>query len=218
MPTIIGTFATGVTHTTSRQRVLTFGPGAVAVPLAQDEMDRIGGFIDEQLTSGNLTGYSVEDDNIANNRRTRYLYALGGAAVHMQINQENVPALPVLPGTATQAQANARANALKVAWNAHVARVGTFAADGPHKTADATNVIAAADASGLASCITLINALLAAVIGHGNQATVHFANDTGAGGTGAAITTDPPTTLAHCITDLNDLRTAFMTHFQLSAL
>lgn len=138
--------------------------------------------------------------------------------VHMKADT-GVAALVALAGGATQGAANTRANALKAAFAVHAANVGIATSDGSHKAADTGNAATlalVADASNLATSITLVNALLAATVAHGTQAGVHFHDDATFHAT--TITTDPPTTLAHVITDLNDLLTAWATHFALASV
>jgi hypothetical protein len=164
---------------------------------------------------GALDALEGNRDNF--NTAVKYLYAKATPTIHMEIDLQGLTDLVDLGGSDSQALVSARANALKAAWNLHLAGAGSLTVDGEHKTADATNVVVAADAAttggtALSSCITLVNALLASVIAHGDETDVHFLDDTGSGGTGASITTDPPTTKAHCITDLNDLKLAMSTH------
>jgi len=135
---------------------------------------------------------------------------------HANQNQQGLDALAALAGVGTQAVANARANALKTAMIAHMASVGTRTARGSHKNADTANsatLAAVADASDLATSITLVNALLVAINTHNNQATRHFHDDA----TSVTITTDPPTTLAHVRTDCDDLLAAMVTHMAAGA-
>jgi hypothetical protein len=95
--------------------------------------------------------------------------------------------------------------------------VATLSVAGSHLLADtaaAATLAAIPDATGLASCIVLINGIEAVVDTHGASAGVHFHND--AALAAAAFTVDPPVTLANCYTDLNDLLTSLSTHFALA--
>lgn len=150
--------------------------------------------------------------------KTKYLHALING-VHMEADLEGVVSLTPLAGGALQSAANARANALKTAMIAHMAGVGTVFVDGEHLAADTGNsatLAAIAAATDLPTCITLINGLSDASIAHGDESGVHFHDDMTEAG--ASITNDPPTTLAHCITDLNDLRQIFLDHFDLGSV
>ena len=120
-----------------------------------------------------------------------------------------------LAGDALQAAANTRAGLLKTAWLEHMASVATETSQGAHRVADtalAATLTAVAAASDLATSITLVNALLVALNSHGDSAGVHFHDEPDAAA--ATITTDPPTTLAHVITDLNDLIDAMRAHIE----
>lgn len=143
----------------------------------------------------------------------KYQTALTGTAVHMKKNVGTV-ALTALAGGATQAEANARANALKGYAATHAASVGSQTVDGAHKAADgaaASTLAAISNASTLGTCITLINGLFAWHQAHATQSGTHFHNDTVPAG--ESMTNTPPTTLAHCITDLNELVTMMQAHF-----
>lgn len=147
--------------------------------------------------------------------RLQYI-AARAVGTHAAVDATNhgLLGLAVVAGGATQAVADTRANLLKTAMVAHMASVGSETAQGAHRAADTGNsatLAAVPAASTLGTSITLVNALLAAIAAHGNQAGVHFNNDPDA--VAAAITTNPPTTLAHVITDLNDLLVAYNAHF-----
>lgn len=149
--------------------------------------------------------------------KSKYLLA-GYSRVHM-LADTDIAALAALAGDALQAAANTRANALKASAVAHAAEVGTVTVDGAHLAADTTNsatLAAVAAASDLATCITLVNALLGFVNDHGDQSGVHFNNDA----TAAALTMThtPPTTLAHCITDLNEILAGMQAHYALASV
>lgn len=148
--------------------------------------------------------------------KQKYLLA-GYDRVHM-LADTDLAATAALAGDALQAAANTRANLLKASAIAHAAEEGSVTVDGAHLAADAGNsatLTAVADASDLATCITLVDALLVFVTAHGNQAGVHFHADA----TAAALTMThtPPTTLAHCITDLNELLAGLQAHYALAS-
>jgi hypothetical protein len=155
---------------------------------------------------------------------SRYTLALAGTYAHLKADL-GVAALTALPPAVAveeeeiaveQAAANARAEELRTILAAHMLGVGNSTTDGFHKAADSarrTTLLAIAAATDLASCITLVNGLKTA-FAHGSQAGVHFTND--AALAAATITTDPPTTLAHCTTDLNDVLAALTAHFALA--
>lgn len=147
--------------------------------------------------------------------RLQYLSARAvGTHAAVDADHHGLLDLADVAGGATQAVANTRANLLKAAMIEHMASVASETVQGAHKAADNGNsatLAAVAAASNLATSITLVNALLVAINEHGDEAGVHFHNDADAAG--ATITTDPPTTLAHVIADLNDLLDAFNAHF-----
>lgn len=163
---------------------------------------------------------TLEADVAALKIKTQYMHALIDG-VHMGTDAGGLDALVALAGGATQAQANARAEALRTAILAHMTSVGTITAVGEHKAADTGNhdtlaaIAALTPSSLLAACITLVNGLNAAIVAHGDQSGVHFHDDATAAA--STITTDPPTTLAHCITDLNDLLTTYSDHLALGS-
>lgn len=143
----------------------------------------------------------------------KYLTALSGTAVHMKKNV-GTATLVALAGGALQADANARANALKGYAATHAASVGSQSVDGAHLAADgaaAVTLAAIPAASTLGTCITLINGLFAWHQAHAIQSGTHFHDDTAPAGN--TLTVDPPVTLANCITDLNDLVTMMQAHF-----
>lgn len=172
-------------------------------------------FIDGRLDDHDdrLDGHDSDRDDLR--VAVKWLTAKTTPTVHMEVDFEGLLSLSPLPSNATQAQANARANALKVAWNAHLAGVGTVLEDGEHLAADTANAVATIDASSVDTCEALVIALLASIIGHGDETGVHFSDDTGAGGTGATMTEADPETLPDLISDLNDLKTAMTTHMDL---
>ncbi len=140
-----------------------------------------------------------------------------GIAVSLQYNSHmkrdtGLTALSPLAGGAIQSVADTRANLMKTYINAHLAEVGSPTVNGAHRNVDATNPIVAPDGDGvLAHLITLVNAIHACANAHGGQSGfVHFRNDDAL--TASTITTDPPTTLAQCVTDLNDLLTSWSAH------
>jgi hypothetical protein len=214
MPILTGTMTVPATLLTSRARSILFS-GAFRVGVTDDELVSLNDQLQMQRNSGNLTGYAMTVDPVALLVGPKYLLALESPNVHMLINKQGLDALTALPGGTVQGTVNLRVNTLKAAWNAHLSNVGSYSADGQHKATDAAHAVATADATNLATCITLINDLLAAIIAHGDETGIHFSDDTGAGGTGATITVDPPVTLANCVTDANDLLTAMQTHMGL---
>lgn len=155
---------------------------------------------------------AADTDQIGSHIRYTNARAVGTHA-NVSATLDGLAGLDDVAGGATQAVANTRANLLKTALIAHMADVWADDAPGAHMIAGATasGVLAAvAAASDLATSITLVNALKAALNDHGDEAGVHFHNDADA--VAATITTDPPTTLAHVITDLNDLIDAIRAH------
>lgn len=145
--------------------------------------------------------------------RVKYMDAAATATLFHMEADTSLDALAALAEPDSQANANARANALKAHFATHAASVGTRAADGAHLAADTGNaatLAAVADASDLATSITLVNALLVAYAAHGAQAGVHFHDD--ATLAAAAITTDPPVTLTNVCVDLNDLLDLMVAH------
>lgn len=169
-----------------------------------------GALNDERsITVAELAVAVLATQGITNN----YLTALGGTAVHMRkdVGKETLTALA---GGALQADANARANALKADAAIHAASVGSQSVNGAHLAADATaaaTLAAIPAASTLGTCITLINGLFAWHQAHAIQSGTHFHNDTVPAG--QSMTNTPPTTLAHCITNLNELVTMMQAHF-----
>ncbi len=147
--------------------------------------------------------------------RAKWIYAVLKPTIHMEADTEGVLALTPFVGTELQAAADARAEALRTALGLHMAGVGTNLVDGEHKAAEtavASTLAAIPAAIDFGTCTTLTLGLLNAIIAHGNSAGKHFKDDTTSGGTGAAITTNPPTTLAELLTDLNDIRQAMLNH------
>lgn len=154
------------------------------------------------------------DPDLVDNRLNYIAARAAGTHAYVDADLHGLLGLADVAGGATQAVANTRANLLKAAMLEHMASVGTPTVAGAHRAADtgaAATLTAVAAASDLATSITLVNALLAAVVDHGNQPGVHFHDDPDA--VAAAITTNPPTTLAHVITDLNDLIDVYRAHF-----
>jgi hypothetical protein len=126
--------------------------------------------------------------------------------VHMNDDLEGLEDLIALGGGATQAQANARAEALRVAMVAHMDSVGSPAVDGDHLAADPINRANLTDiptltgTSDLAACITLVNGLNESLRAHATQPGVHFHDAVASIGT-------PDYPLCHCsaeITAVND--------------
>ena len=126
--------------------------------------------------------------------------------------------LAALAGTETQAVTDTQLNAIKASLVAHMASVGTISTAGAHKAADTGNsatLAAIADATDLASSITLVEGILAAIKAHGNQSGVHFHDDATA--VALTMTTATPTTLAQVRVDANDVRTGIAAHYARSA-
>ncbi len=140
--------------------------------------------------------------------RSKYNLAVSQPYVHMDRDTDflSLSPLNLLVGS-TQDQANVRANSMQLLALSHAGDVGTLEEDGDHLAADlvASGTLAVVPvASSLPTCITLINALFAWHLAHAIEAGVHFTDDVAVAGN--MITHNPPTTLAHCVTDLNDLR------------
>ena len=100
------------------------------------------------------------------------------------------------------------ANALKATWNAHLADATEHTA-----SVDAVNTTAAADATDLTSLITLTTELLVDYAAHDGDVdevtpTYHAATSTLNNLASAAA----PTTLAECITRLNDIKAKYNLH------
>jgi len=153
----------------------------------------------------------------------KWLYAATKPTVHMEADLEGLTSLADLVHGDVIATACARAVALAAAWNAHIAGVGTVTANGEHKVADATNTLPT-NPTTLNTLKTWIGVVSggatgtsAAIIGHGDESGVHFADDTGTSGTGFTLSVDPPVTQNDCNDDLNDILAAMKAHFDLGA-
>lgn len=110
-----------------------------------------------------------------------------------------------------QPAADLRAETLRALLIVHMVDVGGALVDGSHKAADDSTTLAAIPAAeDLATCIDLVVGLAAATADHGDASGVHFNND--ATLAAVAITPDPPTTLAHCVTAMNLLLAALKVH------
>src|SRR5438445_11934388 len=175
------------------------------------------------VTKGVTVGDQAHEFGVIKELSLKARYAVAAVArVHMEVDYEGLLDLPALSEVAdevTQAEANTRANALRTALAAHMAGVGTPFVDGEHLAADTTlrtTLLAIPAASTLNTCITLVNGINTASVAHGNSSGVHFHDD--AAEVSATITTVPPTTLARCIKDLNDLRQTLLNHFSLGSL
>jgi len=192
------------------------GSGASAIASLQSSRTTDEGNIASLLSSRTADETAIGQLQIA----LRYVYALEKPAIHMEADYGdlapgNVP-LTALGGGASQGDVATRLNLIKSVWNSnHLPGVGTVTANGEHKAADAANVIVAADATGIsqASCSTLEDAIAACVVAHGNQAGVHFSDDTGTGGATYVIPHAGSASLANDIANANSLLTASLTHF-----
>ena len=153
--------------------------------------------------------------------KSKFLLA-GMNRVHMLAKATAIASLtaltPLVSGSATLPQALARFTALQALGVSHFAGVGTYLVDGEHLAADsADGVSLTAEApTDLTSMKASIHNFGGYLVTHATAAGVHFHNDAGLGA--LALTTDPPTTLAQCNVDLNDIRTAMLTHFALGSV
>ncbi len=117
--------------------------------------------------------------------------------VHMNDDAHGLGDMIPLAGGAAQAEANARAEALRVAMIAHMDSVGGPSVDGDHPTEDPINraVLAAiptlTDLSDLAACIALVQGLNTSLVKHATQPGVHFHDAVNTIGT-------PQYPLCHC--------------------
>ncbi len=131
---------------------------------------------------------------------TKYLLAAYDR-VHMDDDDEGLGDLTPLSGGASQADANARAEELRVAMLAHCESVGTPSVDGDHLAEDSINadVLSAiptlTSLSDLPTCITLVNGLNTALLRHNTQPGVHFHDSVSTIGT-------PNFPLAHCSVEI----------------
>lgn len=118
----------------------------------------------------------------------------------------------------TLAQCVSLANALKVAWAAHIALGAPT-----HLAADATNTISASDATDLASAITLANELKEELNDHINLAAAHDRGSTTALGEATAgeaaldlinyvMTANAATLLSELIPLLDDIQKKYRRH------
>jgi hypothetical protein len=144
--------------------------------------------------------------------------------IHMEADAADLAsliALTVLGGAASQAQANARANALQALMGTnHMLGVGTILVDGEHLAADtalATTLLAIPLAVDIGTCQTLTQGLNTAIIGHGNSSGVHFHDDTGVNGSGFTPTNATADTLAKQRVDLDQIRQAMLNHFSFAS-
>lgn len=141
------------------------------------------------------------------------------------------PALVLLPDLVHGdlfATAKAQLLTILAAWHEHLNDgAASPIHDADHKTADSTNLAAfptAPTLAVLADMITVIGGVTipsgagGGVVAHGNQASVHFHDDTGLGGTGFTLPVDPPVTQDDCNDDINALKHAFNTHVGLASL
>lgn len=172
-------------------------------------------------TKGGLSTFGIQNaagDTVYPFQLLLYLQFLDAQAnfVHMDVDTSlSAYNSTLVADTADQDACNARANLLKAAFATHAASVGSRTAAGYHEAEDVANaatLAAVADATDLASSITLINALLVAINAHRQEAGVHFNDDTVA----VTITTDPPVLIADVRADLDDLLDAYQTHFALA--
>jgi hypothetical protein len=129
--------------------------------------------------------------------RDDYFLTLQSAVIH---RDDNV--LDVTTATAVDlATSIALANALKAAYNGHIAKTDA------HKAADAANVTTSADATDLASTQTLLNEIKTDFNAHIVSTTFH-ANSGAADNVATANATDQTTSNALA----NALKTAFNAH------
>lgn len=114
----------------------------------------------------------------------------------------------------SQTLCNARANLLKASAAVHSASVGDWnITTGAHNLADTVNaptLAAVADASNLATSITLCTALVAFCVAHFGQTAVHFWDDTY---TSTTVTDSTPGDLAAVALCLNELTAIFQAHY-----
>lgn len=156
------------------------------VPLVDDDVQ------DEVIVNLNEHATALDTASV----KSKYLLA-GYNRVHMAADSEGLDALVALTGGATQAQANARAEALRAAMLAHMDGVGTTSADGEHLASDPINratlaaVPALTSGSNATACATLVVALNAALNKHATQPGVHFHDGVSTIGT-------PQFPLCHC--------------------
>ncbi len=201
----------------SRVQVSGVTPYAILLPMTRVHLP-LNAQGSRALVMRNLTEHDTALDALE--IKTKYMLALINR-IHMEVDFEDLLALAPLAGGATQGAANTRAEVLRTALLEHMDGVGTIYVDGEHLAAEtsvSSTLTAIPAATEINSCITLVNGLLAAVIAHGDSSGKHFHNDTGAGGTGATMTNNPPTTLGHLITDLNELKIAIQTHMSAGAV
>ena len=163
-----------------------------------------------EIFNASLAGSSVPQKYL--------LAAVVPSNVHMDLDTSFSDYVPLnsSAGVTTQAQANARANAMKAVAIAHAASVGTYLVDGYHKLADTANaatLAAVPAASTLATSKTLTTALFAWLVNHGDNITdaAHFNADATAGA--ATVTDSTPDDLDEVALVLNEILVLMQAHF-----
>jgi hypothetical protein len=155
--------------------------GSLAASASETMVVKVQGGEDQTITFGSGT----EDDSV------KYATLIGQQLIGGDA-QSNLNSLNAMIGTL---------NELKADYTAHIASTTH------HPVADATNVIAAADASDLATAQTLANELKADYNAHRSQATVHVNDDSGNG-----IAAADATNLATLVTLVAELKLDFNAH------
>lgn len=185
-----------------------------------DLLSRLISILDNLVTGGNITytvrnnATDIETDPAA--LKTKYL-----VAVNEKVHMDSAPLvlLPDLVSGDLLATAIAQYLTIAQAWNTHFADGGGSATkDADHKTADSINLVPVSPLVTLSDLESILVLAAAAVVGHGNQSTVHFHDDTGTSGTGFTMTNASPTTQAQCNADINDLKHAYNVHVGLASL
>ncbi len=153
--------------------------------------------------------------------RSRYAVALTTyGPAHLLDTSSLLDGLEPLVGDEAAAVVYARANALKVAWNLHLASgPAAYNADLAHRTADVDYALASPNATTIGTLRTLLAEMQQSGSAHGDASNVHFTND--ADLVALLMTTPPlgdmghpdPATLAECAVDCNDFLAALVDHF-----
>lgn len=191
----------------------TLGPVAVTQAL----FDELEPLLQELVSRSQIT-YTVKGDLEHALLKGKYNLAKL-ERVHME---DDTPAVP-LTGSLVHGDLLAKAGALflswRTAWLAHLAEGGASPnLDASHLVADSVNTSIGTAVDTLGHLITRIAEAKASIIGHGNQAGVHFHDDAGASGTGFTLTVDPPVTQNDCNDDINAIIGATNTHYGLASL
>ena len=166
------------------------------VATANALISALNGHLSEAATaSGAGAHLAVDATNPVTAAQPALLYytASRGTAPHAKTDAALSGQAILAPATLADVQTSA--NALKVAFNTHIAEVGTTSAAGAHLAADATNTVATANATDQTTSNALLNALNTALNAHLTQAGVHFHNDTTAA-LATANASDLPTSIA----------------------